>query len=94
MTHTTLDEEIQLITKSLSGDSGAYEALAKDGVRLSVAIASKYEGELNILVPIAFNAWTKALPIYLDNKRYNDGDKFSTYAVYFMKTAVEDFLNK
>ncbi|OQA83509.1 MAG: RNA polymerase sigma factor SigA [Microgenomates group bacterium ADurb.Bin238] len=78
-------QEKELINRyRTKGDLVAFDQLANDGVRLSLAIAKRYSTNNTFLVLHGFIGWCKALTKYKLNSRY----KLSVYATWWIDQEI------
>lgn len=81
------EEEIELTNKAQAGDQGAREELIKHNLRLVISIAQKHTGkglELQDLIQEGNLGLMKAIDRFDPEK----GNRFSTYATYWIRQKV------
>lgn len=79
----TREEEKDLIKKYIDGDQSSFEKLIKDGLRLSISVAKKYD-DISLSI-VGLSGWLKALDHYDISKDY----KFSNYSTWWIKNEIE-----
>lgn len=81
------DEEIALAKAIANGDKQAREKLVNHNLRLVVALAKKYIGELEFDELIAQG--NMGLLMAVDKYNWEIGTKFATYAAFWIKLEIE-----
>lgn len=89
----TVDEEVELAQKIRQGDERALERLVLGNVRFVVSVAKRYQ---NMGLPLADLISAGNIGLVIAAKRYNEtiGNKFCTYAVWWIRHSILDSLAK
>ena len=83
----TVDEEVELAKRNTAGDQAAKNKLTEANLRLVVSIAKKYSGRgLHILDLI--QEGNTGLIRAVDKFDWTKGNKFSTYATWWIRQAI------
>lgn len=89
----TVNEEVELAQKIRQGDERALERLVLGNVRFVVSVAKRYQ---NMGLPLADLISAGNIGLVIAAKRYNEtiGNKFCTYAVWWIRHTILDSLAK
>ncbi len=89
----TVNEEVELAQKIRQGDERALERLVLGNVRFVVSVAKRYQ---NMGLPLADLISAGNIGLVIAAKRYNEtiGNKFCTYAVWWIRHSILDSLAK
>lgn len=88
-------EIIELLFQAKKGNKEAYEKLAVDGLRLSVAFAKKYEEygvDLPTVVGAGFKGWNLALIRYVEHIEESKKFRFATYSTWWIRMEIHKLL--
>lgn len=83
----TLEEEKALATKAFSGDKSAQKKLVEHNLRFVVKIANQYQGYMD--VDDLINEGNMGLMHAAEKFNPSTGNKFSTYAVWWIKAYIQ-----
>ncbi len=84
----TKDEEIELAKRVEQGDLGAKERMINSNLRLVVSIASKYQGH-GLPLPDLIQEGMFGLIRAVEKFDHRKGFKFSTYATFWIRQAIQ-----
>ncbi len=88
-------EIIELLFQANKGNVKAYEELAKDGLRLCVAFAKKYEEygtDLPLVVAAGFRGWNLSIKPYIDHIEKDKNHRFATYSTWWIRMEIHKLL--
>jgi DNA-directed RNA polymerase sigma subunit (sigma70/sigma32) len=84
----TREEELELARSARGGDDGARKQLIEANLRLVISIARRSQGEGSSLTAL-INAGNVGLIQALEKFDPDADNKFSTYATWFIRRAIE-----
>lgn len=85
----TAEEEKELGRKAREGDAQAREALINANLRLVVSIAKRYQWVTHLKMSDLIQAGNKGLIKAVDRFKPDHGGRFSTYATYWIRQALQ-----